>query len=156
MSRRSCSRRDDLDDVDFSSTIVVPIKTNLIRQNCFLVDKVVSQSTSSAIPDQFESLDEVVVDNGVELRRVVQDYPITPEYVSSFADSADYRNDMSSSLSSKPTRPNLGDVRDIQSVSNMDMTEARALYKQLVSKFGSSIKSASSEDSSKNEVNENV
>lgn len=116
------------------------IPVNLIQQNCFIRDVTrLSPNSYSSSPDTYLSLDEVATPTGIELRANVNDYPITPAYVRSFADSSDYRNDLASALSAKSSRPNLGDVSDIQKIASMDASQARALYNQLVSAFGSSL-----------------
>lgn len=115
----------------------VPVPSNLIKQNCFL--RVVSQRNETSVSplDTFDSLDEVVTDSGVELRDTTHDYPITPEYVASFADSADYRKDPLNAISNSFPRHNLGDVSSIQHILSLDSASQEKLYAQLKDKFSS-------------------
>lgn len=57
------------------------------------------------------------------------DYPITPEYVTSFVEGADYHYDVLGALSRSVPRQNLGDIRDMQKVGKMDDGDLNALIK---------------------------
>ncbi|UPW41102.1 hypothetical protein [Sigmofec virus UA08Rod_5530] len=118
----------------------IPIKTALIRQNCFLRD--VSDRVDVPLDslEEYVSLDEQVTDNGVDLVETTHKYEITPEYVNSFADSADYKQNPSQAILSGHKLPNLGDIRQMQDVSNMDVESARTLFFQLKNKFGEALK----------------
>ena len=59
---------------------------------------------------------------------VEKDYPITPEYVSSFAASSDYRSDPLGAIAAAPPRRNLGDVTQLQKALGLDFDTARHLY----------------------------
>lgn len=111
------------------------IQTNLLQQNIFVRDCVrLDDLKSSVEPSNFISLDEVVTDKGVEIKETVQPYHITPDYVDSFVDSSDYRNDLSGAVMQslrKGSSGNLGDVRDIQNIMNMPLSDARAMYDAL-------------------------
>lgn len=120
-----------------SSSVNIPIRTNLIQQNCFLRDITTNSSSSVDSSDSFVSLDEVVGESGIELRETVQPYPITPQYVNSFVDSADYHKDPVNAIATGKGGVNLGDMTELQKVSSMDMESARALYEQLSKKFAS-------------------
>lgn len=112
------------------------IQSNLLQQNCFVRDVTrVGGLVTSSSPDTFLSLDEVVTSKGISLVESENPYPITPQYVKSFASSADYRKDPFAAIASSSPRTNLGDISSIQEVSSMDMEQARSLYSQLQSVF---------------------
>lgn len=129
------------------------IQSNLLQQNCFVRDvtRVGGISVSSS-PESFLSIDEVVTSKGVELVESDNPYPITPQYVKSFVDSADYHNDPFGSIVSP--RQNLGDITAMQKVSSMDTEQARNLYAQLSDVFSKSDSSKS--DSSQSGGGDNV
>ena len=58
---------------------------------------------------------------------VEREYPVTPESVKSFRDIADYHADPAAAVASAPSRKNLGDVRDMQSIARMDDTQLSAM-----------------------------
>lgn len=117
------------------------VQSNLLQQNCFVRDVTVKTSIDGAVssPKTFLSLDEETNQGGVKIVEKVNDYPITPHYVASFADSVDYRKDPFGNL--QAPRQNLGDVTAYQKVSSLDTEEAFALYNQLKERF-SQVKSA--------------
>lgn len=86
-------------------------------------------------PEKYLSVDEVVTSGGVELRKTENDYPITPDYVKSFADSSDYHKDLLSAVNNGVNGKNLGDITEVQRVAAMDTEQARALYMQLSERF---------------------
>lgn len=130
----------------------IPVKSQLLQQNCFLRDLYPGSCSSACPPDKFVSVDEVVTDTGVQLKYSENDYPITPQYVNSFVDSSDYRNDVVSAIANGHKRQNLGDITDFQKVASMDMESARALYKQLSEVFAKSVPSDVPSDNSPEEV----
>lgn len=123
----------------------IPIATNLIRQNCFVRESVRSDCSVTQ-PSSFLSCDEVVEDDGVKVKFTEHDYPITPEYVDSFVDSSDYRNDPIGSIAAGQNRRNLGDVSQMQSVGQMDMSQARELYNKLREVFSKTFDTPPSSD----------
>lgn len=133
------------------------VQSNLLMQNCFVRDVTTKSSVGSTpvSPDTFISLDEEVHQDGVSIVRKVNDYPITPQYVASFADGVDYRKDPFGAVSPVP-RKNLGDITMIQRVSSMDSSEAFALYSQLQKRFSSSNVDHVSADNKSSEVSDNV
>ncbi|WGL31161.1 hypothetical protein [Dipodfec virus UOA04_Rod_754] len=114
-----------------------PIRTGLIQQNCFIRDFVRLDVCDTPVQDSYMSLDEEVTSQGVKLVETVHDYPITPEYVDSFVDCADYRRDPASAVANAPTRQNLGDIVDLQKASKMSLSDAAVLLNQLQKKFAS-------------------
>lgn len=112
------------------------VQSNLLQQNCFVRDVTNKAGlVNNSCPDSYLSLDEVVTSKGVEIKESVNDYPITPQYVSSFLDSSDYRKDPFSAISNGVNKQNLGDISDVQKVVSMDTEQARALYNQLSEVF---------------------
>lgn len=116
------------------------LQSNLLQQNCFVRD-VVRLDTDCSLCDQpstYVSLDEVVSSDGVKLVETSNPYPITPDYVNSFAEGSEYRLDPLNALNNSVKRRNLGDVRGIQDISNMDNDQLVSLFEQLKSRFSSS------------------
>lgn len=114
---------------------MIPLKTNLLQQNCFVSDMCRGVVPTHLDNSKYVSLDEVTTEKGIELRETVNDYPITPEYVDSFAESADYKSDVAGAIAKGSSRPNLGDISSMQKVLSMDTEQARALYTQLSERF---------------------
>lgn len=122
------------------------VRSNLLQQNCFVRSSVQRNDVcNSSAPDSFCSVDEIVTQKGVELNFREESYPITPQYVASFADSADYRKDLVSAFNSPARGQNLGDITDIQKVSSMDSEGATLLYRQLQDNFSKQSESVVSE-----------
>ena len=89
------------------------------------------------------SLVDVFRDDGSHREELVEDdYLITP-FLSSSADSADYRKDPVRALSEASHRVNFGDIAELQRVLGFDDTEtARKLALDVQSRFASAIASA--------------
>lgn len=114
----------------------LPLNTNLLEQNCYIRDIVLRIDKQSSTSELFyDSINEVT--DGMSLRHeVVQvPYEITPQYVNSFVDSADYRNNPVAAIVNAPHRTNLGDIREYQQINEMDDTQASKLYAQLKERF---------------------
>lgn len=79
---------------------------------------------------QYIELQEETAQNGVVERYVAVDYPITPESVNSYADSADYRKNPDVIKNAVP-RKNLGDISEVQKVMSNDMTEMRTMFAKM-------------------------
>lgn len=125
------------------------VQSNLLQQNCFVRDvtrKVDLGDTPKSSEGSYVSLDEVTTSTGVEIRRTVEPYPITPQYVSSFAESSDYRKDPFSAITNGIRRKNLGDIVDVQRVAGMDMSSAQELYARLKVVFDANPSDAKSVD----------
>lgn len=101
---------------------------------------------------EFESLDEVVVEDGVRLKRTKHDYEITPDAVNSYADGTNYRLDPSSAV--RPVGRNLGDIASIQELLQKSPQEAIQVLASLFKKVSDSKKTPaeSSADSIQSEV----
>lgn len=112
------------------------IQSNLLQQNCFVRDCSNKSDIKGEPMTSFDSLDEVTTDKGVELVTTKNSYHITPQYIDSFIDSADYRRDPISAINNGVKRQNLGDISAIQAVAKMDLNSQRSLFEQLSAKFG--------------------
>lgn len=129
------------------------VNSHLLQQNCFIRDCVSSCSSEPLEKcSSYLSIDEVSTPKGVELRETVNPYPITPQYVNSFADSSDYRRDPVSAINNASKRINLGDITQIQDVASMDSSQARSLYEQLSKRFAAAASDKSKVDENKVEV----
>lgn len=112
------------------------VQSNLLQQNCFVRD--VSRAVdlkSDDTPVSYVSIDEEVTPSGTKVEFNSYPYPITPQYVNSFVDSSDYRRDPANAVANGVKKSNFGDVRSLQSLSQMDTDSQRALYEELSSKF---------------------
>lgn len=116
----------------------LPIKTNLLQQNCFVRDCTFGRDLkSSSALSTYLSVDEHTDSTGLRINYNEYPYPITPQYVNSFVDSSDYHRDPTNAVANGVKRVNLNDVSSIQSLSKLDSSAQRALYEQLRSKFSS-------------------
>ena len=77
-------------------------------------------------------LQDVQKEDGFRREELIEhDYPITPEYVTSFADGADYHADPVGAVArGNGGRTNLGDIRHIQAAMGLDAEHARAIYEE--------------------------
>lgn len=147
-------RNSDCKQESFGSSRV---NSNLLQQNCFVRDvtrksEVTCDSSSTS---SFFSLDEKLTKNGTEFFLTEYPYPITPQYVNSFVDSSDYRRDPISAINNGVNRRNLGDITGVQSLSSMDMTQARSLYEQLSKVFNTSNTTSDITLNSNSDINPN-
>lgn len=105
---------------------------HILRQNCFrreCVDHTL-QSPIRRQPAEYVELVRHMQSDGIKEVYEKKEYPITPEYVSSFAVSTDYKKDNSLIRPVSELSPGLGDVRDIQRMADMDSMEIERLTKQ--------------------------
>lgn len=105
---------------------------HILRQNCFrreCVDHTL-QSPIRRQPVEYVELVRHMQPDGIKEVYEKKEYPITPEYVSSFAVSTDYKKDNSLIRPMSELAPGLGDVRDIQRMADMDSLEIERLTKQ--------------------------
>lgn len=112
------------------------VQTNLIQQNVYVRDVTRKSDLKTPVTESYYSLEEVSDGNSVREELVEHPYHITPQYVNSFVESADYRRDPASAVLNAPKRQNLGDVRDVQKLGSLDMVELSRIYAQLKSLFG--------------------
>lgn len=136
-----------------------PVISSLLQQDVFIRDvtPLPSDLSSPHTPHKFISVDLETSPGCVKEVETLHDYPITSEYVNSFAEAADYRTGACGVTSGV----NLGDVREIQKLLTLDSSAARSLYDQLRYAFEASAKastdacSTSATQSDSNDVNNN-
>lgn len=99
-----------------------------IRQNCYrFCGGRVSDVTLSPNKTQkkYTILERKTLPNGYVDEMVERDYPINSESVTSYADSADYRNDPAQAVANAPKRVNLGDLTEAQAFLANPQNQAR-------------------------------
>lgn len=110
------------------------IKVNTLRQNCF-ASECREASVSTVSHDykikKYQSLEKHILPNGMTFDLEEVDYPITPESVTSYVDSADYRRDPLGAIASAPKRVNLGDISQVQDFIKENPQEAIRLYRSV-------------------------
>lgn len=108
------------------------VHSNIIAQDCYLRDvtpKVVKKSEYAA--RRFPSLVEVPDSVGVHYDLCDFDYPITPESVKSYVDSTDYKRDPAAAIAAGSRGVNLGDITDLQHVTNSDVSAVRLTLERI-------------------------
>lgn len=98
---------------------------NILRQDCFRLEHVDHQ-LQSPIPRQEKEYVELVKHlqpDGIKEVYERKEYPVTPEYVASFAVSTDYKKDPSVVRPISELPQGLGDVTNLQRFSQMDTAE---------------------------------
>lgn len=101
-----------------------------ILQNVYLsVARTAEDLNTKNEGKKYYELRRHVLQDGIKEEYVSVDYPITPEYVKSFGDSADYKKDIAGAVveSAQNARVNLGDVSALQDVLSNDSESARKL-----------------------------
>lgn len=111
------------------------VSCSLMQAEIYARNSQLCKSCSNYGKKQYEELQTLVMPNGVIQERVLVDYPITPDYVKSFAQSADYHNDPATAMAMPPRGKNLGDITGLQEVLSKDMESARTLYSNLKAVF---------------------
>lgn len=87
------------------------------------------QTVKSKRTRTYFDLKDVVRSDGSRREELIErEYPITPEYVTSFADGADYHKDPVGALNSAPVRKNLGDITALQEALGLDFETARQIH----------------------------
>lgn len=79
--------------------------------------------------------ERVELPTGYYEKLVEREYPITSESVSSYADTADFRNDPLGAIASAPKRVNLGDITGVQEFANGDPQKAISTYREVLGKI---------------------
>ncbi|UPW41399.1 hypothetical protein [Dipodfec virus UA06Rod_16] len=104
-----------------------------------------------------DQVEEVNPDGSRIEKLVEREYPITPEYVASFEESCNYKNDPQGAIARAPSRENLGDVSMFQHIAQSDSAEvqefvarAQAQYKTLLAKAQSASEKEKKEDKEEN------
>lgn len=82
-------------------------------------------------PQKYYELRTIETSDGFVEKLVEVDYPITREYVNSFAESADYHSDIAAAMAAPAPGPNLGDLTSIQDLLAMDMQSLRTLKQKI-------------------------
>lgn len=85
-------------------------------------------------PKKYQVAAPVRDDQGRKVVQVVErEYPITPETVKSYAESADYHTDPLSAAAAAAANPrkSLGDIRDLQKVASMDSAQFLELARRM-------------------------
>ena len=101
-----------------------------ILQNVYLsVARTAEDLNTKNESKKYFELRRNVVSDGIKEELVAVDYPITPDYVKSFSDSADYKKDIAGAVaqSAQNTRSNLGDITALQDVLSKDTESVRKL-----------------------------
>lgn len=131
------------------------VQSNLLEQNVYVRDaRDFPDLRDDYLIDSYVSLDSKVEDMGVVENFVVNPYPITPESVNSYADSADYRSDIVSAMNAPARGRNIGDVSIYQQVMEMSPSERKEFIESLQNVANSS-SVASSIDSISDSKGEN-
>lgn len=99
------------------------LQSNLLQQNVYIRDCSPVKEVSVPAVSSYPELERKETQYGFEEKVVQRDYPITPEYVNSFAETADYKNNLSEAMNAPPRGKGLGDLRDVQELQNMDSVE---------------------------------
>lgn len=98
----------------------IKLTTNLINAEIYANSpQLVSGVKGNRTPSKYREVVEVRDDNGMHFETVERDYPITADYVNSFADAANYKKDISSALNA-PKKTNLGDISSVQEILQSD------------------------------------
>ena len=108
------------------------VHSNIIAQDCYLREvtpKVVKKSEYA--PRRFPSLVEVPDSVGVHYDLRDFDYPITPESVKSYVDSTDYKRDPAAAIAAGSRGVNLGDITELQRVTNSDVSAVRLTLEKI-------------------------
>lgn len=93
------------------------------------VDTIDSKATR-----KYLDLEEIARGDGFVGEVLVEhDYPITPDFVNSFVDTVDYKQDLAGALldGARSGRRNLGDVRDMQACGALTPEEARRIIGEM-------------------------
>ena len=99
------------------------------RPNWYLRERSAPIQVQDVRTRKYFELEERTDDKGFKGQVLVEkDYPITPEYVSSFAASSDYRADPVGAINRAPVCRNLGDITAVQEALGLDYETARHVY----------------------------
>lgn len=117
-----------------------PIVSNFLKQNCFRSESrplFVDLEKTKSQPLSFAQFDIKKNDDGsgVAYETNTYDYPITKEFVNSFASSCDFKADLQSNLNRPAPAANMVDVRDIQKTFQGDMSDFRARLSALEAEY---------------------
>lgn len=112
------------------------VESNLIKQNCYVRDVVPPHDVRTVYKsdESYPILETKTVDNGIRDEISFKPYPITPEYVNSFADSCDISRDLASAATNVRHDANLGDVREAQKLASLSLSDIRRIISDLQEK----------------------
>lgn len=105
------------------------VRTRVHGQDCYVLPVVPPYDKRTQYhPKSYKVYAKVRDERNRRVGKVVErEYPVTPESVKSFRDVSDYRADPAAAVASAPSRQNLGDIRDLQSIAKMDDTQLIAM-----------------------------
>ena len=81
---------------------------------------IIGKANSKKADKTYYELQTIETSNGFVEKLVEVDYPITKEYVASFEQSANYKNDIDGAIANGTNAPNLGDITAYQDALKMD------------------------------------
>lgn len=97
------------------------VPTNLIMCDLYAyTPTLVTDNKSVTSGKTYKELQVIETADGIKEQLVDVDYPITSEYVASFEQSANYKNDVDGAIAGGISAKNLGDVTEYQKVLAMD------------------------------------
>ena len=111
------------------------VRTCVHGQDCYVLPVVPPYDRRTEYhPKSYKVYAKVRDEHNQRVGKVVErEYPVTPEAVKSFRDIADYHTDPAAAVASAPSRKNLGDIRDMQSIAKMDDTQLNAMAERFAS-----------------------
>lgn len=102
-------------------------------QNWYLRERSAPPAVKDERTRRYFELEEHTDEKGFTGEVLVEkDYPITSDYVSSFAASSDYHSDPVGAINRAPVRRNLGDITALQESLNLDYDTARHVYNEFL------------------------
>lgn len=132
--------------------IQVPMR--LIKQNVYArVFVPLEDEKKDYLQESYVSQDEVTRPGGVFIEQTVRPYEITPEYVKSFSDGTNYRNDLDAFVNRLAPGKNIGDVSALQELLKKSPQEVQSMLAKFADMIASEqVSKASSEVSDNEEV----
>lgn len=108
------------------------VPSNLIINDLLQYNpSICKDNKSKKTAKKYKELKVIETDDGIAEKLVEVDYPITPEYVASFEQSANYKNDVDGAIAGAVNGANLGDITEYQKVLTMDTALISALADRL-------------------------
>lgn len=105
------------------------VKMNLIEQNVYvLACSAPFDEKKDYLQKDYVSQDEITCDTGIKVETTVQEYPVTPESVNSYADGTNYRNDLNAAVSRSAPGKNIGDVAALQNLLSQSPEQVKAFF----------------------------
>lgn len=139
-----------------NNTTIDRMTQSTLLKNVFLRDTVPASQVHLSETKTYNELRTVEKPNGFVQELVTVDYPITAEYVASYADGADYHKDPLGAQMRATPRRNLGDITDVQSLLNSDISGFKELLFAVADKFKNQETSKASEAVKASEVSQTV